>query len=87
MADRELYILAVDLGTGGPKVALVSTGGRVVGHEFEENHVTLLPGDTTGFASRHYDLRYPDDWYQRIVDERGDELRQPKKQEEAKETP
>ncbi len=37
------YILAVDLGTGGPKVALVSLDGQVVGHEYETNDLILLP--------------------------------------------
>ena len=41
--DEVAYILAVDLGTGGPKVALVSTAGDVVGHEFEKNDLILLP--------------------------------------------
>ncbi len=43
MADRK-HILAVDLGTSGPKVALVSTAGEVSDIEFEPNHVDLLPG-------------------------------------------
>ncbi len=37
------YVLAVDLGTGGPKVALVSTQGVVVGHTYETNDLILLP--------------------------------------------
>ena len=36
-------ILAVDLGTGGPKVALVSADGDVVGHEYERNDLIMLP--------------------------------------------
>ena len=44
MAALTKYILAIDLGTGGPKVALVSTQGEVVGSEFEETRVILLPG-------------------------------------------
>lgn len=42
--DSAKYVLAVDLGTGGPKVALVSTDGEIVGHEFEKNDLILLPG-------------------------------------------
>ena len=37
------FVLAVDLGTGGPKVALVSTEGVVVGHTYETNDLILLP--------------------------------------------
>lgn len=37
------YILAIDLGTSGPKVALVSTRGELVGSEFEETNLVLLP--------------------------------------------
>ncbi len=34
--DREsTFVLAVDLGTGGPKAALLSLGGRVVSHAFQ----------------------------------------------------
>jgi xylulokinase len=44
ISDRVAYILAVDLGTGGPKVALVSTDGDIVGHEYERNDLILLPG-------------------------------------------
>ena len=37
------YVLAVDLGTGGPKVALVSVDGVVVDHTYETNDLILLP--------------------------------------------
>jgi len=37
------YILAIDLGTSGPKVALFSLEGGLIGSEFQENHVHLLP--------------------------------------------
>lgn len=43
-AESTKYILAIDLGTGGPKVALVSTDGEIVGHEFEKTELLLLPG-------------------------------------------
>ncbi|MBI3166982.1 MAG: xylulose kinase, partial [Chloroflexi bacterium] len=39
----EKYILAIDLGTSGPKVALFSLQGELIGSEFQENHVLLLP--------------------------------------------
>lgn len=53
------YVLAVDLGTGGPKVALVSTGGDIAGHEFEPTGLTLLP---SGGAEQD-----PDGWWRAIV--------------------
>lgn len=40
MADK--FILSIDLGTSGPKVALVSTQGEVLGSEFDETHLILL---------------------------------------------
>ena len=38
------FVLAVDLGTGGPKVALVSDRGELLGHEFEGVELLLRPG-------------------------------------------
>ncbi len=38
------YVLAVDLGTSGPKVALVSPSGAVVGGQFEAVDLILQPG-------------------------------------------
>src|SRR4030042_6479883 len=58
-AESAKYVLAVDLGTGGPKVALVSTDGEVVGHEFEKTELLLLPG---GGAEQD-----PDDWWRAIT--------------------
>ncbi len=55
----EKYILAVDLGTSGPKSALVTTGGEVVDYEFKENEVILLPD---GGAEQR-----PDDWWDAII--------------------
>jgi xylulokinase len=40
----ETYVLAVDLGTGGPKVALVSARGRIAVSAFEPVALRLLPG-------------------------------------------
>jgi len=37
------YILAIDLGTSGPKTALVSCRGEVVDFAFEKNRLQLLP--------------------------------------------
>ncbi len=49
------YILAIDLGTSGPKVALVSAEGDVVDYEFEETPMLLFPN---GGAEQK-----PDDWW------------------------
>lgn len=38
------HILAIDLGTGGPKAALVTTDGRITASEFEPTELLLLPG-------------------------------------------
>jgi xylulokinase len=38
------YILAVDLGTSGVKVALISVDGRVAGWESEPVALHVLPG-------------------------------------------
>ena len=40
----ESHVLAVDLGTGGPKVALVSAAGRIAASAFEPVPLHLLPG-------------------------------------------
>ena len=42
-ATSEKYILAIDLGTSGPKTALVSTRGEVVDYEFEGIELLVLP--------------------------------------------
>ncbi|MDD3249411.1 MAG: FGGY-family carbohydrate kinase [Smithellaceae bacterium] len=43
MKSNEKYVLAVDLGTSGPKTAIVSVYGEVIGSEFEDTPVILLP--------------------------------------------
>ena len=53
------YILAIDLGTSGPKSALVSTRGDVIDHEFEDTDIILLPD---GGAEQD-----PDVWWRAIV--------------------
>ena len=40
----ERFVLAVDLGTGGPKVALVAPSGRIAASAFEPVPLRLLPG-------------------------------------------
>ena len=52
------HILAIDLGTGGPKVALVSTDGDVAGYEFQKVDPHLLP---EGGAEQD-----PAEWWQAI---------------------
>ena len=42
-ASTEKYILAIDLGTSGPKSALISTRGEVIDYEFENVDLLILP--------------------------------------------
>jgi len=58
MASKEKYILAIDLGTSGPKVALVSAQGEILGSEFEETKLLLF---SNGGAEQS-----PDDWWNAI---------------------
>lgn len=53
------HVLAIDLGTGGPKAALVTTEGRIAAHEFEPTPIELL-GD--GGAEQD-----PDAWWAAIT--------------------
>ncbi len=53
------YVLAVDLGTGGPKVAVVSAQGRIVSHAFEKVPIAL---SADGGAEQT-----PQDWWGAIV--------------------
>ena len=53
------FVLGVDLGTGGPRVALAGTDGVLVGHEKETVDLRLLPG---GGAEQD-----PDDWWRAIL--------------------
>ncbi|MGH9097311.1 MAG: FGGY family carbohydrate kinase, partial [Acidimicrobiales bacterium] len=62
----ERYVLAVDLGTGGPKVAVVSTAGRIVAHGFAGVPLHLLDG---GGAEQD-----PADWWSAICSAAGDAL-------------
>ena len=43
MSDPRQHVLAIDLGTGGPKVGLVDDTGRVIASSFERIPITLLP--------------------------------------------
>lgn len=58
-ASTSKYILAIDLGTSGPKVGLYSSHGEHLGHEFEATPVYLLPN---GGAEQK-----PDEWWRAIV--------------------
>ena len=42
MPTNDKFVLAIDLGTSGPKVALFSTLGEMLGSEFEEVRLILL---------------------------------------------
>lgn len=53
------HVLAIDLGTGGPKAALVDTAGHISAHEFEPTPLELL-GD--GGAEQD-----PDAWWAAIT--------------------
>ncbi len=56
---RQKYILAIDLGTSGPKSVIVSTDGEVVDSEFQEVHLHMFPG---GGAEQD-----PDEWWSTIM--------------------
>lgn len=58
MSSTEKFILAIDLGTSGPKVAIFSTQGELISSEFEETPLLLPPG---GGAEQS-----PDDWWNAI---------------------
>ena len=53
------HVLAIDLGTGGPKAALVDVAGRIVAHEFEPTPLELL-----GNGGAEQD---PDAWWAAIT--------------------
>ena len=59
MSSAAKYILAIDLGTSGPKVALVSMFGDVLDHEFEKTD--------TIFLARGGVEEDPEDWWNAIV--------------------
>jgi xylulokinase len=57
--STDKLILAIDLGTSGPKVALVSASGEIVASDSEETSLTFLPGGGAEQA--------PEEWWQAIV--------------------
>ncbi len=58
--ETRSYVLAVDLGTGGPKVAIVSTQGEVVAHTHATNELFLSDGGGAEQA--------PEEWWTTITD-------------------
>jgi xylulokinase len=59
MTNKNKYILAIDLGTSGPKTALISVYGEVIGSEFQDTPIIILPG---GGAEQD-----PDGWWNAII--------------------
>ncbi|HHO75523.1 MAG TPA: xylulose kinase, partial [Deltaproteobacteria bacterium] len=57
--DMKNFILSIDLGTSGPKVALVSTRGEILDTEFEKTRLLLFPG---GGAEQD-----PDEWWDAVI--------------------
>ncbi len=57
--SRDKYVLAIDLGTGGPKTALVSMRGEVAGHE-------LIPVETRHLPDGGV-VQDPDEWWRAIT--------------------
>ncbi len=57
--DGEVYVLAVDLGTGGPKAAVLSGSGRILAHAFRAVGIDLS-GD--GGAEQS-----PVEWWEAVV--------------------
>jgi xylulokinase len=56
----EAWVLAIDLGTGGPKVGAVSMRGELLAHALSAVHTRYLPG---GGA-----IQDPGEWWERIKD-------------------
>jgi xylulokinase len=59
LAPEDTYVLAVDLGTGGPKVAVISARGRVVAHAFRPCGMVL---GEDGAAEQS-----PQEWWNAVV--------------------
>ena len=53
-------VLAVDLGTGGPKIALVSLGGRIVGSVYRRVEPKVAADGTA--------TQNPDAWWTAVTD-------------------
>ena len=59
MEHDDDVVLAIDLGTGGPKVAYVTLAGDVVDHEHHRVEMTMLPD---GGA-----VEDPEEWWTAVV--------------------
>ena len=59
-AVEDAVVLAIDLGTGGPKVALVALSGAVLDHEHRRVELRVLPG---GGA-----VEDPHEWWEAVLD-------------------
>ncbi|HQM44559.1 MAG TPA: FGGY-family carbohydrate kinase [Smithellaceae bacterium] len=59
MKHQNKYVLAIDLGTSGPKTALISIYGEVLDNEFQATPIILLPD---GGAEQD-----PDGWWNAIM--------------------
>jgi xylulokinase len=58
-SSDETFVLAVDLGTGGPKVAVLTASGRIVAHAFRAVGLELTDD---GGAEQS-----PDEWWEAVV--------------------
>ena len=68
MNSSSPYILSIDLGTSGPKAALVSTLGGIAGHGYSPHPTDILPG---GGAEQD-----PHHWWRAIVSATGLAMKQ-----------
>ena len=59
MVEKKKYIIAVDHGTSGVKVALISVFGEVVGWEFEKTPLYLIPDNGAE--------QNPDEWWSAFI--------------------
>jgi len=59
MKKQSKYILAIDHGTSGLKVAIVSIYGEIIDFEYEATPISFLPG---GGAEQD-----PDDWWNALI--------------------
>ena len=50
--DKEKYVLSIDLGTSGSKMAIVSVYGEVMDFEFKAVPLKLLPGGGSRAGSK-----------------------------------
>jgi len=58
-SSTDAFVLAVDLGTGGPKAAVLTTSGHLVAHAFEPVGMSLFPD---GGAEQD-----PEEWWRAVV--------------------